>query len=87
MAGTKRLAVDLEEELHRGLKEIAAGEGRSVSGVVRQLLTDWVKRKTTPGSPDAAELPEFVKEVQKVIVGTQIRSLGNAKEAKDDGEA
>lgn len=41
----KRLAVDLEEELHRRLKEMATREGKSVSEIVRQVITDWVKQK------------------------------------------
>jgi metal-responsive CopG/Arc/MetJ family transcriptional regulator len=45
MVEMKRLAVDLDEDLHRGLKEAAAREGISVSEVVRQLITDWVRKK------------------------------------------
>jgi len=41
----KRLAVDLDEDLRRHLKEIAARERKSVMEVVRELLMRWVKKK------------------------------------------
>ena len=37
---TKRLTIDIDEELHRRLRILTATEGRTMAEVVRELLED-----------------------------------------------
>jgi predicted transcriptional regulator len=42
----------LEEEIYSKLKEIAEKEGRGVSGILRESLTDWLQNKKYVSTPD-----------------------------------
>jgi hypothetical protein len=85
MAETKRLAVDLEEELHRELKQIAARRGTSLSDIVRRLIADWVKSQAPQEYPRGGRkepgVPEAAKQAQHLICGTKITVPGDDAEA------
>ncbi|MDD5093092.1 MAG: ribbon-helix-helix domain-containing protein [Dehalococcoidia bacterium] len=42
----------LEEEIYSKLKEIAGKEGRGVSEILRESLTDWLQNKKQVTTPD-----------------------------------
>lgn len=49
----------LEEGIHSKLKEIAEKEGRGVSEILRESLTDWLQKKKHVSTPDFIT---FIKE-------------------------
>ncbi|MFA4837660.1 MAG: ribbon-helix-helix domain-containing protein [Dehalococcoidia bacterium] len=42
----------LEEDIYSKLKEIAEKEGRGVSEILRESLTDWLQNKKEVSTPD-----------------------------------
>ena len=42
----------LEEEIFSKLKEIAEKEGRGISEILREALTDWLQNKNNVSTPD-----------------------------------
>jgi len=53
----------LEEEIYSKLKEIAEKEGRGVSGILRESLTDWLQNKKYVSTPDFIT---FIKEQKNI---------------------
>ena len=49
----------LEEEIFSKLKEIAEKEGRGISEILREALTDWLQNKKNISTPDFIS---FIKE-------------------------
>ena len=49
----------LEEGIHSKLREIAEREGRGVSEILRESLTDWLQNKKHVSTPDFIT---FIKE-------------------------
>ena len=49
----------LEEEIYSKLKDLAGKEGRGVSEILRESLTDWLQSKKHVSTPDFIA---FVKE-------------------------
>ena len=49
----------LEEEIYSKLKNIAKNEGRGISEILREALTDWLERKK---ATSACDLITFIKE-------------------------
>ena len=42
----------LEEEIYSKLRDIAKGEGRGISEILREALTDWLQKKKHISVPD-----------------------------------
>ena len=55
----------LEEEIYSKLKEIAEKEGRGVSGILRESLTDWLQNKKYVSTPDFITLKKEQKTIGK----------------------
>jgi len=53
----------LEEEIYSKLKEIAQQEGRGVSEILRESLTDWLHNKKHISTPDFIT---FIKEQKNI---------------------
>jgi len=53
----------LEEEIYSKLKEIAEKEGRGVSEILRESLTDWLQNKKYVSKPDFIT---FIKEQKNI---------------------
>jgi len=53
----------LEEGIYSKLREIAQKEGRGVSEILRESLTDWLQKKKHVSAPD---LISFIKEQRKI---------------------
>jgi hypothetical protein len=53
----------LEEEIYSKLREIAAKEGRGVSEILRESLTEWLKNKKTVSTLDFIT---FIKEQKNI---------------------
>ena len=53
----------LEEEIYSKLREIAEKEGRGVSEILREALTDWLQNKKNVSTPDFIS---FVKEQKSI---------------------
>ena len=53
----------LEENAYSKLKDVAEKEGRGVSEILREALTDWLQNKGTASVPDFIS---FIKEQKKV---------------------
>jgi hypothetical protein len=53
----------LEEEIYSKLKEIAEKEGRGVSEILRESLTDWLQSKKCVSTPDFIT---FIKEQKNI---------------------
>ena len=53
----------LEEEIYSKLKEIAEKEGRGVSEILRESLTDWLQNKKYVSTPDFIT---FIKEQKNI---------------------
>jgi hypothetical protein len=53
----------LEEEIYSKLKEIAEKEGRGVSEILRESLTDWLQNKKYVSTPDFIT---FIKEQKDI---------------------
>jgi predicted DNA-binding protein len=49
----------LEEEIYSKLRNMAKNEGRGVSEIVREALTDWLRKKN---SASASDFITFIKE-------------------------
>ena len=49
----------LEEEIYSKLRDIAEGEGRGISEILREALTDWLQKKKHVSVPDFIT---FIKE-------------------------
>ncbi len=49
----------LEEEIYSKLRQIAEKEGRGVSEILRESLTDWLQNKNHVSAPDFIT---FIKE-------------------------
>lgn len=63
----------LEEAIHSKLREIAEKEGRGVSEILREALTDWLQNKESVSTPDFIT---FIKEQKKMGKSwSQISSL------------
>ena len=53
----------LEEEIYLQLREIAEKEGRGVSEILRESLTDWLQNKKHASTPDFID---FIKEQKNI---------------------
>ncbi len=53
----------LEEEIYSKLREIAEKEGRAVSEILREALTDWLQNKKNVSTPDFIT---FIKEQKSI---------------------
>jgi Arc/MetJ-type ribon-helix-helix transcriptional regulator len=53
----------LEEEIYSKLKEIVEKEGRGVSEILRESLTDWLQNKKYVSTPDFIT---FIKEQKNI---------------------
>jgi len=53
----------LEEEIFSRLREIAQKEGRGVSEILREALTDWLQNKKRFSTPDFIT---FIKEQKNI---------------------
>ena len=53
----------LEEDIYSKLREIAEKEGRGVSEILRESLTDWLKNKKHVSAPDFIR---FIKEQKNI---------------------
>mgnify|MGYP001160523938 CR=1 FL=1 len=53
----------LEEEIYSKLREIAEKEGRGVSEILREALTDWLQNKKNVSTPDFIT---FIKEQKSI---------------------
>jgi metal-responsive CopG/Arc/MetJ family transcriptional regulator len=53
----------LEEGIYSKLREIAEKEGRGVSEILREALTDWLQNKKNVSTPDFIT---FVKEQKSI---------------------
>ncbi len=63
----------LEEEIYSKLKDIAEKEGRGVSEIMRESLTDWLQNKKHVSTPDFIS---FIKEQKNIGKSwTEISSL------------
>ncbi len=49
----------LEKEIYSKLRDIAKGEGRGISEILREALTDWLQKKKHVSVPDFIT---FIKE-------------------------
>ncbi len=88
MGKLRRVQIYLEREQYLGLKEIAYMQKRSVSGLVREILKDWLT-KDNIGIPTDRELqaPDELTLLRKKIEdqwGTYTGDLLNdAREERD----
>ncbi len=63
----------LEEEIYSKLKDLAEKEGRGVSEIMRESLTDWLQNKKHVSTPDFIS---FIKEQKNIGKSwTEISSL------------
>jgi len=63
----------LEEGIYSKLREIAEKEGRGVSEILREALTDWLQDKKNVSTPDFIT---FIKEQKRIgKSGSDIASL------------
>jgi hypothetical protein len=53
----------LEDGIYSKLKEIADREGRGISEIIRESLTDWMQNKKHVSMPD---LVTFIKEQKNI---------------------
>jgi metal-responsive CopG/Arc/MetJ family transcriptional regulator len=53
----------LEEEIYSKLREIAEKEGRGVSEILRESLTEWLQNKKNVSTPDFIT---FIKEQKNI---------------------
>jgi hypothetical protein len=53
----------LEEGIYSKLREIAEKEGRGISEILRESLTDWIQNKKHISTPDFIT---FIKEQKKI---------------------
>ena len=53
----------LEEGVYLKLREIAEKEGRGVSEILREALTDWLQNKKAVSTPDFVA---FIKEQKRI---------------------
>ena len=53
----------LEEEIYSKLREIAEKEGRGVSEILRESLTEWLQNKRNVSTPDFIT---FIKEQKNI---------------------
>ncbi len=53
----------LEEEIYSRLKEIAQKEGRGISEIMRESLTNWLQNKKRVSTPDFIT---FIKEQKNI---------------------
>jgi metal-responsive CopG/Arc/MetJ family transcriptional regulator len=53
----------LEEEIFSKLKEIADKEGRGISEILREALTDWLQNKKNVSTSDFIS---FIKEQKRI---------------------
>jgi metal-responsive CopG/Arc/MetJ family transcriptional regulator len=53
----------LEEEIFSKLKEIAEKEGRGISEILREALTDWLQNKKNVSTSDFIS---FIKEQKRI---------------------
>ena len=53
----------LEEGIYSKLREIAEKEGRGVSEILREALTDWLQNKKNVSTPDFIT---FIKEQKSI---------------------
>jgi len=63
----------LEEGIYSRLREIAEKEGRGISEILREALTDWLQNKKNVSTPDFIT---FIKEQKNIGKGwSEISSL------------
>jgi metal-responsive CopG/Arc/MetJ family transcriptional regulator len=63
----------LEEAIYSKLREIAEKEGRGISEILREALTDWLQNKKNVSTPDFIT---FIKEQKNIGKSwSQISSL------------
>ena len=55
----------LEEEIYLKLRRIAEKEGRGVSEILRESLTDWLQNKKHVSTPDFINLIKEQKNIGK----------------------
>ena len=55
----------LEEEIYSKLREIAEKEGRGVSEILRESLTEWLQNKKDVSTPDFITLIKEQKNIGK----------------------
>lgn len=55
----------LEEGIYSKLKEIAEKEGRGVSEILREALTDWLQSKKNVSTPDFITFIKMQKSIGK----------------------
>ena len=53
----------LEEEIYSKLRDIAREEGRGISEILREALTDWLQKKKHVSVPDFIT---FIKEQKSI---------------------
>jgi metal-responsive CopG/Arc/MetJ family transcriptional regulator len=53
----------LEEKIFSKLKEIAEKEGRGISEILREALTDWLQNKKNVSTPDFIS---FIKQQKSI---------------------
>jgi hypothetical protein len=52
----------LEEEIHLKLRDIAKGEGRGISEILREAVTDWLQKKHV----SVPDFITFIKEQKSI---------------------
>ncbi len=63
----------LEDDIYSNLRTIAKGEGRGISEILREALTDWLRQKKHVSAPDFITFIQEQKSIGKSW--TEISSL------------